>query len=197
MSEPARLLATTFAEYVAQERHRSTRHELVNGQVYAMAGGSPEHALIAMNIGAELRSALRGRGCKVFSSDVRIRVRATGLATYPDVSVVCGELARDPEDESTLVNPVLLVEVLSPSTEAYDRGEKFAHYRRLPSLREVVLVSQSRRRVELFRRNDDGSWTLYEADGSGALDLASVGCKLALDEVYLGVFAEDTAPAAR
>jgi len=198
MTDPARKLTATFAEYLAEEQASGTKHEHLDGRIYAMAGGSPEHGLIAVNVGGELRSQLRASPCRVFSSDVRIRVRATGLATYPDLSVVCGAVERDPEDENTLLNPVVLVEVLSPSTEAYDRGEKFAHYRRIPSLREYVLVSPAKRWVEVFRRNEDGSWTLYEAlhealheaAASSAVELTSIRCKLALDEVYRGVFEE-------
>jgi Uma2 family endonuclease len=190
MTDPARKLSSTFPEYVAEEQVSGSKHEHLDGQIHAMAGGSPEHGLIAINVGAELRNKLLGRPCRVFSSDVRIRVRATGLATYPDISVVCGRVERDPEDQNTIVNPIVLVEVLSPSTEAYDRGEKFAHYRRIPSLREYVLVSQAKRRVEVFRRNEDPSWTLYEVQGSSSVELASVGCELALDELYRGVFEE-------
>jgi Uma2 family endonuclease len=118
-----------------------------------------------------------------------IRVLATNLATYPDLSVVCGRIERDPEDANVVINPIVLIEVLSDSTEAYDRGEKFAHYRRIPSLREYVLVSQHQPRIEVFRRNDDGSWTLYEAATSERAKLASIGCELSVDEVYANALA--------
>ncbi|APR82436.1 Hypothetical protein A7982_07785 [Minicystis rosea] len=182
MNEPAHKL--TFAEYLALERAGDTKHELVNGEIFAMAGGTPEHARLTMRVGAALLTQLSGRPCEAYSSDLLIRVLATGLATYPDVSVVCGRLETDPEDANVVTNPIVLVEVLSDSTEAYDRGEKFAHYRRIPSLREYVLVSQHEPRIEVFRRNDDRSWTLYEAHAGERAKLASIGCELAVDEIY-------------
>ncbi|XYH95810.1 Uma2 family endonuclease [Sorangium sp. So ce1128] len=188
MAEPARKLKFTFAEYLAREQASATKHEYANGEIFAMAGSTPEHGLMAVNVASVLRGQLVDRRCRVYNSDVRVRIQATGLATYPDVSVVCGRLERDPEDENSILNPVVLVEVLSPNSEAYDRGEKFAHYQAIPSLREYVLVSYQRRRVEVLRRNDDGTWTLYDVRGSGVAELASLGCSLPLDEVYRGVF---------
>lgn len=188
MAEPARKL--TFAEYLVREQAGETKHEYLNGGIFATAGGTPEHGLMAVNVASVLRGQLAGRRCRVYNSDVRVRIRATGLATYPDGSVVCGGLERDPEDENSILNPVVLVEVLSPSSEAYDRGEKFAHYQAIPSLREYVLVSYQRRRVEVLRRNDDGTWTLHDVRESGIAELSSIGCRLPLDEVYLGVFEE-------
>ncbi|MGK3985618.1 Uma2 family endonuclease [Sorangium sp. So ce136] len=188
MAEPARKLTFTFAEYLAREQASETKHEYANGEIYALAGGTPEHGLMAVNVASVLRGQLVDRRCRVYNSDVRVRILATGLATYPDISVVCGRLERDPEDENSILNPVALVEVLSPSSEAYDRGEKFAHYQTIPSLREYVLVSYQRRRVEVLRRNDDGTWTLYDVRESGVAELASIGCSLPLDEVYRGVF---------
>ncbi|WP_438015684.1 Uma2 family endonuclease [Sorangium sp. So ce315] len=188
MAEPARKRTFSFAEYLAHEQASEAKHEHVNGEIFAMAGGTPEHGLMAVNVASVLRGQLVDRRCRVYNSDVRVRVRATGLATYPDVSVVCGRLERDPEDENSILNPVVLVEVLSPNTEAYDRGEKFAHYQTIPSLREYVLVSHQRRRVEVLRRNDDGTWTLHDVREGGVAALASIGCSLPLDEVYRGVF---------
>lgn len=184
MNEPAHALTFTFAEFVAQERARDTKHELVNGEVFAMAGGTIEHGRLASNVTISLGAQLRGRPCSLFSSDVMIHVLATGLATYPDLSVVCGALERDPEDANTIVNPIVLVEVLSDSTEAYDRGEKFAHYRRIPSLREYVLVSQDEPRIEVFRRGEDGIWSLHEAGAKERVKLASITCELSVDDVY-------------
>lgn len=176
----------SFAEYLALEQMNPVRHEFCDGEVWAMAGGSPAHAAIAINIASVLREQLRGRPCRVFGSDLRIRVLATGLATYPDVSVVCDQLELDPGDPSghTVVNPVLLVEVLSPSTEAYDRGEKLAHYKRIPSLREVVLVAQDERRLELWRREGE-RWTVELARGDEVARASCVDCSLPLAEVYL------------
>ena len=185
MNEPARKLTSTFAEFLGQERAGSVKHELVNGEILARARETIEHGRLASSMTGALGAQLQGRPCAVFSSDVLIRVLATGLATYPDVSVVCGRLERDPEDANTITNPVLLVEVLSDSTEVYDRGEKFAHYQRIPSLKEYVLVSQRGPRIEVFRRNEDGrSWTLNVAEATEKLELASIACEIAVDEIY-------------
>jgi Uma2 family endonuclease len=184
MNEPARKIAYTFAEYIAMEAKSPTKHELVNGEIYAMAGGTPEHGRLSVNVQGELRNALRGRPCNVFNSDVRIRVLATGLATYPDATVICGRLETDAEDKNTLVNPVVLVEVLSDSTAAYDRDDKRAHYRRIPSLRDYLLVAQHDRRIEHYHRNDDGTWTLRDVRAGGEVVLDAIGCKLSVDAVY-------------
>jgi Uma2 family endonuclease len=174
----------TFAEYVALENRSLTKHEFYDGEMFAMAGGSPEHALLAMSVGAELRAQLRGAPCRVFSSDLRIRVAETGLATYPDVSLVCGPLEIDPEDRCSVRNPRVLVEVLSPSTENYDREDKFAQYRQIPSLVAYVLVSQKERRIEVFHRSADGTWTLHEVRSQGVTHVPGIDCTLNLDEVY-------------
>ncbi|HEY2405721.1 MAG TPA: Uma2 family endonuclease [Polyangiaceae bacterium] len=118
-----------------------------------------------------------------FTSDLRVRVLATGLATHPDVSVFCSSLELDPEDKHTATNPVVIVEVLSPSTEQYDREEKFSHYRGIPSLQSYVLISQKERRLEVFSRNADGSWTLRETR-TGALEISGIGCALPVEEAY-------------
>jgi Uma2 family endonuclease len=188
-SRPVALAARqrhSFLEYLAIEEMNPVRHEFCDGEAWAMAGGSPDHAAIAINVASVLREQLRGRPCRVFGSDLRIRVRASGLATYPDASVVCSHLEVDPDDPSghTVVNPTLLVEVLSPSTEAYDRGEKLAHYKRIPSLREVVLVAQDERRLELWRR-DGERWTVELARGDEVAHLSSIDCALPLAEIYL------------
>ncbi|MDI3283132.1 Uma2 family endonuclease [Polyangium sp. 15x6] len=183
MGEAARKLVT-FAEYIAFEEKAETKHEYRNGEIVAMAGGTLEHGRLTMRVGLLLGIQLEGRPCETFSSDVRVRVLATGLATYPDLSVVCGKLERDPEHENTMTNPVVLVEVLSPSTESYDRGRKFHHYKQIPSLREYVLVSSEDRLIEVFRRNEDGSWSYHDTAETGLAELTSIGCKLDLDEVY-------------
>ena len=184
MAAPARPVRHTRAEYAAFERSSNVKHEFLDGVIYAMAGGTPEHAAVAMNVGALLNVALRTKPCRVYSSDLRIRVKDTGLETYPDVSVVCGGAERDPADDLAVTNPVVLVEVLSPSTEAYDRGEKLRHYRAIASLREVVLVDHREKLVEVHRREDDGSWTRHEAGPGGVVNLLSLGCELSVDEVY-------------
>ncbi|WP_437493247.1 Uma2 family endonuclease [Sorangium sp. So ce1014] len=190
MNEPARKILWTYAEYLDQERASPTKHEFLNGEIFAMAGGTPEHARLCVSVSAELRAHLRGRPCAVYSSDLRVRVQATGLSTYPDVSVVCGKLERDAVDKDAALNPIVLVEVLSDSSEAYDRGQKFAHYRRIPSLREYALVSQHEPRIEVFHRNEDDSWTLREARAGEGAHLETIGCTLSIDEVYRDPLAE-------
>ena len=184
MAQPAPVDRVTYAEYLAAEEKSNVKHEYLRGEVFAMAGGTIENAALGLAIGAALLAALRGRPCRVFSSDLRIRIRETDLTTYPDISVVCGRLETDDEDKNAIVNPVLLVEVLSDSTEAYDRGEKAAHYRKIPSLREYALVSQREARIEVFRRNEAGRWELYEARPGETIELASVGCSIQVEEVY-------------
>jgi Uma2 family endonuclease len=174
----------TYAEYLAAEAVSEVRHEYLNGEVWEMAGGTPEHAALAMAIGAELRASLRGKPCRVYSSDLRIRIPETGLSTYPDVAVVCGQLVTAADDPDAAVNPVLLVEILSPTTEGYDRGAKSAHYRRIPSLREYVLVSQSEPRIEVHRRADSGRWELLEARPGESIELASLGVRLDVASIY-------------
>ena len=184
VTDPARSLAVSYAEYLAAEEKSLEKHEFLAGSVYAMGGGTPEHAALVAAVLGELRSALCGRPCRVFSSDARVRVLATGLSTYPDVTVVCGKLETAADDAHAITNPVVLIEVPSDSTEAHDRGEKAAHYRHIPSLREYALVSQQHRRIEVYRRNEAGRWELFEYEAGAAAELASVGCSISVDEVY-------------
>jgi Uma2 family endonuclease len=173
-----------YADYLALETTSGVRYEWLNGVVHAMAGGTPTHAKLAAAMIRELGAALVGRPCDVFSSDLKIRVLATRLATYPDAAVVCSKRELDPDDANAVVNPVLLVEVLSDATEAYDRGEKFAHYRRIPSLKEYVLVTQHEPRIEVYRRNERGAFELFEAGAGEELLLETTGAKLSVDAVY-------------
>lgn len=143
-----------------------------------------------MNVSTLLNTQLRGKPCRVHSSDLRVRVLATGLATYPDVTVICGAADRDPEDQNTLVNPIVLVEVLSPSTAEYDRVEKLEHYRRIPSLREVVLIAHQERLVEVWSRGDGESWRRTEARSGHSAPLDSIGVDLPVDEIYRDPFAD-------
>ena len=184
MTDPARRPRYSFREYVLLEEYANLRHEFLGGEIYAMAGGTPEHAALAMNAGALLRELLHGRGCRVHSSDLRIRVIETGLATYPDVTVVCGHVEIDPEDRNTVTNPIVLLEVTSPSSEGYDRGEKLAHYRRIPSLRAVVIVSHAERRIDVWRRGDDGAWAVVSAGEGERAAVEAIGCELAVEDVY-------------
>ena len=173
----------SYVEYLARERDGSVKHEYVNGQIYAMAGGSPEHGRLAMAAGRLLGASLAARPCAVFSSDVRVRIPATGRSTYPDLSIVCERLERAADDPEAITNPVVLVEVLSATTEAADRGEKFAHYRRLFSLQEYVLIAQDVPRVEVFRRQGD-TWIMSEYGPGQRVRLASLDVDFALDELY-------------
>lgn len=178
----------SVAEYFALEDASSTKHELVNGQIFAMSGASYRHNRIAMNVAISLGTQLRGSGCRPVGSDQRIHVLATDLDTYPDVSVVCGEAQKSPADRHAIVNPTVLVEVLSPSTESYDRGAKWVHYQQIPSLREYLLVSSSEPRLERFFRGDDGGWRYELVDGAaGALKLSACAATVAIAEVYLDV----------
>ena len=173
----------SYSEYLELEASSDARYEFFDGAVYAMSGGSPDHSRLAANLIQILGAQLRGKPCQAFTSDLRVRVLETGLATHPDVSVVCGALQRDPQDPNAITNPALIIEVLSPSTERYDREEKFSHYRRIESLQSYVLISQEEHRLEVFTRNADGSWTLRETR-DGAANLPGLGCTLAVAEVY-------------
>jgi Uma2 family endonuclease len=177
----------TWNEYLAFERTSNVKHEFCEGEIFAMAGGTPTHAVLGLAVGSELRLQLAGRDCRAYSSDLRIRVPATGLGTYPDATVICGRPEADPEDENTLINPIVLVEVLSASTEAFDRGEKLEHYQQIPSLREYVLVSWREPLIEVIRREDDGRWRRFEARRHGAVRLESIDCALDVDRIYAGV----------
>ena len=170
--------------YLALEEGASTKHEYLRGVVHAMAGGTPEHGALALAFASLLTVALRGRPCRLFSSDVRIRVDDTDLFTYPDFSVVCGALTTASIDRNAITNPVVIVEILSPGTEAYDRGAKMDHYRRLASLREYVLVNHDRHQVEVFRRNEAGRFEQFVFGGGQAVELASLGVSVAVDAVY-------------
>lgn len=176
-----------YATYLTIERDADQKHEWLDGRVYAMAGGTLEHAQLAAQVGSELVRMAEGCGCRVFSSDAKVRVRATGLATYPDASVVCDPVERDPDDRNAMINPAVLVEVLSDGTEAYDRGEKFEHYRQIPSLRDYVLVSQHRTRVEVYSRDERDRWVLTSVGAGERFGLAAMEGSIEVDRVYAGV----------
>ncbi len=172
----------TLGEYVELEDSSIVRHEFLDGSIYAMAGGTPEHAAMAGAIMAMLGSQMNG--CRVYSSDLRVRVLATGLATYPDVTVVCGPSERDPESNSHVTNPTMLVEVLSNATQDYDRGEKLDHYKKIPSLKSVVLVDHTKPAVVVWTRSQGDVWN-NEAYGPGAMiAFDSVGAQVSLDAIY-------------
>ena len=175
----------TEAEYLEFERASELKHEYFDGEIFAMTGASEAHNLICMSAAFLLYGQLRGRPCKVYQSDMRVKVEATRLYTYPDIVVMCGEAQFADGEFDTLLNPVVIIEVLSPSTERYDRGKKFQHYREIASLREYVLISQESPHIERYLRQDGGGWLLSDAKGlEAAIELSSIGCRLALAEVY-------------
>ncbi len=186
-AEAAEKRVWTQDEYLAMERSSPEKHEYCDGEVFAMAGASKEHNLIVTNVVGELRSALRRLPCDVYPSDMRIKIPATGLYTYADASVTCDHPRFDDDKVDTLLNPQAIFEVLSDSTEDYDRGTKFKNYRSIPSLRDYVLVSQGEVLVEHFVRHADGSWLLRERRAGEQLDLGSIGCAIAVEELYLKV----------
>jgi Uma2 family endonuclease len=173
----------SHAEYLELAERAEVRHEFIDGLVVAMAGGTIEHSRLVARAGYLLQQALEGKPCNVYSSDGRIRIEATNRSTYPDVSVVCGPVMAASDDPHGISNPVVLVEVLSDATEKDDRGSKFAHYRRLPSLREYVLVAQGEPLVEVFRKEGD-LWVLREHGPGEAVELASLGVVLSVDRLY-------------
>jgi Uma2 family endonuclease len=187
----------TEAEYLAFERTSEIKHEYLDGQIYAMTGASQAHNQICFNVGGILYGQLSQKPCQGYPSDMRVKVQATGLYTYPDLSVVCGDSQLADGEFDTLLNPTLIIEVLSPSTESYDRGKKFQHYRQLESLQDYVLIAQDSPRIERFTRQTDDTWLLTDAVGmDAALDLPSIGCTLTLADVYQKVTFEADDPEA-
>lgn len=186
MSLPRTLSHFSPEEYLAFERGTDARHEYLDGHVYAMAGESIEHSRICVNVAGELRARLKGCPCEVLSPNMKVVTSPTGLFSYPDVVVICGEPQFYDERRDILTNPTVVFEVLSPSTEAYDRGEKFLRYRtQVEALREYVLVSQHRPLVEHYVRQPDGSWSYSSADDlSEAIDLPSIDSRLPFSEIY-------------
>ncbi len=176
----------SFDDWLAIERTAiEQRSEYVAGEVFAMAGGTEEHNLIALNVGAELRNQLKGQPCRVYPSDMKVHIAAADVSAYPDVMVVCGERVFHDGRRDVITNPTLIVEVLSESTEAYDRGEKFHHYRRLESLQAYLLLSQTRMQAELFLRQPDGTWSLSSYEGpADSIPLHLIESELSLSEVY-------------
>lgn len=173
----------TYAEYLQLERDTDTRHEWLDGVVVARSGGTPRHSAIKTNAAAWLRASLRSGPCRPYDSDLKLRVLSTGLATYADVAVVCGPLVTDPADPLAVTNPSVVLEVLSPSTQAWDRGGKWDHLCQVPSLRHYVLVFSDRSRVLQYDRQDDGSWRFVETV-AGAVELSALGIALPLAELY-------------
>jgi len=185
-TQPTQLL--TRQEYLAQERVSEIRHEYFAGEIFAMVGASRNHNQITLNIAAILHAQLKDRPCLAFVNDMRVRVDQTGLYTYPDLSVTCEEPVFEDDHSDTLLNPQVIVEVLSESTEKYDRGAKFQNYRKLDSLCEYVLVSQEKPLVERFVRQDSGQWLLTATETLDAtVLLEAVRCNLPMAEIYAKV----------
>jgi Uma2 family endonuclease len=174
----------TPQQYLEMERQAETKSEYFAGEIFAMSGGTRQHSLIGGNVIGELGPQLRDRPCEVYTSDMKVRVTEEHYA-YPDVTIVCGEARFADEENDVLLNPTLIVEVLSPTTEAWDRGGKFEQYQQRESLQEYVLIAQDRPRIERFARQDDDEWLLTVRNGPEAtITLPSIGCELALSEVY-------------
>lgn len=177
----------TEEEYLQLDRAAETKSEFYDGEIFAMAGGTPVHSLIGTNLARECGIQLKGSPCVAYNSDLRIKVEASGLMTYPDLSVICGPLEYAPGTDDTVLNPSLLAEVLSDSTEAYDRGIKWSHYQRIPSLQTYLLVSQHQPRVEQFTRGA-GAWAYADASGiESELEIPSLGIRIRLSEVFANV----------
>jgi Uma2 family endonuclease len=177
-------------EYLAFERQSDSRNEYLDGQIFAMTGASRRHNRIVLNVAFSFDTQLKGnKGCEVFANDMRVRVPVDNMYTYPDVVVTCGEPRFEDGEVDTLLNPLLIAEVLSKSTESYDRGNKFASYRTLPSFTEYLIVAQDRVHVEHSVRQPNGGWLLTETDDlQSSLALPSTGCTLLLADVYDRVF---------
>lgn len=175
----------TPEEYLALERQAERKSEYFAGEIFAMTGASRRHNLVAGNVFAALHVQLRRRPCEIYPSDMRVKVSPTGLYTYPDITAVCGEPLFDDEQRDTLLNPTVLVEVLSKSTASYDRGEKFEHYRKLSSLAEYLVIAQNKYHVEHYVRQPDNQWLLSETDEiQKTVHLSSIECELALTDIY-------------
>ncbi|MGH9755269.1 MAG: Uma2 family endonuclease [Blastocatellia bacterium] len=195
MSLPQAQIRFTEDQYLSMERETDERHEYLDGQIYAMAGESPEHGAICTNLTGEIRAQLKGTRCQAFAKDTRVRsgplprsrYSQKGLYSYPDLVIVCGELQFLDENRDTLINPKAIIEVASPSTEAFDRGEKFRRYRaHNPSLTDYLIVAQKRPFIEHFTLREDGQWAIAASvtELSDSVHIASVNCTLQLAEVY-------------
>jgi Uma2 family endonuclease len=190
MAEPAERLRMTAEEYLAFERASDEKHEFADGEIFAMSGGKGPHANVSANIIGAFTVAFMRRACRAYTSDMRVHIPATGRFVYPDASVVCGRPQYKDENIDTLLNPKIIVEVLSPSTEAYDRGDKFTNYRTIASLMHYIIAAQDKPFVEVYTREEDGSWRLREYGPGTQIKLSAVDCSLDVDQIYAGVFDE-------
>lgn len=176
----------TYDQYLALVESSETKYEYVNGEAFSMAGGTPRHSAICANVGGALWTALRGKPCRAYQSDLRVRVEATGLSTYPDVTIVCGPVETSAKDRLAAINPRVIIEVTSEATEAFDRGGKFQHYQSISSLSDYLVVSSDRVRIDHYRRQGDGSWLLSPIGpvAPRATRIDPIEATLALDDVY-------------
>src|SRR5712692_9017329 len=172
-------------EYLAFERRSELRHEYVDGELFAMSGASRRHIQAVVNLSREISAQFKSRPCFVYTNDMRVRIMGTSRYVYPDAVALCGSPLFEDQEQDTLTNPNLIVEVLSTTTEAYDRGEKFEYYRRIETFTEYVLIAQGKPHVEQFSRQSNGQWLFTETSGmEKTIELPSVGCKLSLAELY-------------
>lgn len=190
MVDAAEKRRMTADEYLAFERASEEKHEFADGEIFAMSGGTYEHSIIAQAFGAMLRTALAGRKCSVPNSDMKVQIPATDKFVYPDAAVVCGRPQFKDDKRDVLLNPKIIVEVLSPSTEAYDRGDKFTNYRTIPALMHYIMAAQDKPYVEVYTRQENGSWNLVEYRAGGIIELSALECSLEVDQIYAGVFDE-------
>jgi Uma2 family endonuclease len=174
----------SYSDYLRLEEDSPVRHEFLDGEIFAMAGGTPEHAALAMAVATAFGRHLENGECRVFGSDLRVRVLETGLATYPDVTVVCGPTVRDPESRMTVLNPSVVVEVTSDSSEEYDRGEKLDSYLRIPSLGAYLVVSHRRPSFDLWQRDAQRTWQRNSAGPGDALVIEAIGCTLSVNATF-------------
>ncbi len=183
--QPKTVSLISETEYFELERNSEIKHEYYQGEIFAMAGASEKHNVIVSNVIISLGVQLKKKPCRVYPGDMRLKIEETGLYTYPDVMVACGERKFGDEKLDTLLNPDVIIEVLSDSTETYDRGDKFLNYRLLDSLKEYVMISQNYRKIEKYSVNEYGKWVLTETDDENhVIFLESIGCELKLAEVY-------------
>ena len=184
MTAPAHNIHYSWEDYLTLEGSSNVKHEFLDGQIYGMAGGTPEHAALKSAVTGLLFAQIRGGRCRLHDADLRVRVLETGLATYPDVTIVCGPLERHLEDRDSVTNPTLIVEVLSKSTADYDRGDKFEHYKRIASLRQYVLLSPLEREIEVWSRGAGDEWRQAVSRTGERASLESIGAELDVAEVY-------------
>jgi Uma2 family endonuclease len=183
----------TIEDYLAMERDSEIKHEYFQGEIFAMAGASPEHVDIRSNAQYSLMDQIKQKkkSCKVHDQDMRVKT-GSGLYTYPDISITCGKRLFNQDKPPTLLNPTVVIEVLSPSTSDYDRGDKFHHYRTITGFQAYILIDSSKPRIEIFERTPDGTWRIDVADTpDGVIEIASIGCTLSIADVYDGVAFDD------